>query len=201
MNDVESKEKHHPLHYCERTFRALYSPRYWAICFAIAISIVALMLVVGIVIFHFGDLIPAPIPIWSVVLGGLVLIVLLYWLLRRLRHLERELDMKIKEAQNPLYYTEKFFRERYSPREWAKASAIAISMVATLIVGCAVILLLTGEILVDDLVWVIVWVFIVVGGLALSVLCYWLIRRTQRLVRDVNAPLVDEHTRAQAGDS
>ena len=120
MNDVKSKENHHPLHYCERNFRELYSPGFWAISFAIVISIVALMLVGGIVIFHFADLIPAPIPVWSVVLGGLVLIVLLYWLLRRLRRLERELDVKIKAAQNPLYYTEKFFRELYSPREWLK---------------------------------------------------------------------------------
>ena len=200
MKDVKQKEEHHPLHYCERTFRALYSPRYWALCFAIAISIVALMLVVGIVIFHFGDLIPAPISVWSVVLGGLVLIVLLYWLLRRLRHLERELDVKVKEAHNPLYYTEKFFRELYSPREWAKAIAIAISMAAAVIVGWVVIRLSMGEILVDDLVWVVVWAVIVVGGLCLSVFCYKLLRRTRRLVREVTTQPVNEHVPAQAED-
>lgn len=188
MNDVKHNEKHHPLHYCERTFRALYSPRYWAISFVIAISIILLILVGGIAIFHFADLIPSPIPVWMVMSGGLLLIVLLLWLFRLNGQLERELDVKIKEAQNPLYYTEKFFRDLYSPREWAKASAIVLSIIAAILLGGAVILLLTGAIQVANLIWVI----IVLGGLALCVLCYWLLRRTRRLVREVNAPLADE---------
>ena len=129
--------------------------------------------------------------------GGLLLIVLLIWLFRLIGQLERELDVKIKEAQNPLYYTEKFFRELYSPREWAKASAIVLSIIAAILLGGAVILLLTGSIQVTHLVLVI----IVVGCLALPVLCYWLLRRTRRLIREVNTPLTDEPARAHARDS
>ena len=196
MNDVNQKEKHHPLHYCERNFREFYSPGFWAISFAIVISILALMLVVGIVIFHFADLIPAPIPVWIVLLSGFVTSVFLYWLLRRYRRMVRELDVKIEEAQNPLYYTERFFRELYSPREWAKASAIVLSIIAAIVLGGAVILLLTGSIQVTHLVLVI----IVVGCLALPVLCYWLLRRTRRLMREVNTPLTDEPAPAHARD-
>ena len=82
----------------------------------------------------------------------------------------------------------------------AKASAIAISIAATVIVGWAVIRLSMGEILVDDLVWVVVWAVVVVGGLFLSVLCYRLLRRTRRLIREVNTPLTDEPVPAHVRD-